>query len=189
MGLITAQEIRTNTSMGGNVDADKFMHLLNDVQIMIVEPLLGTALYNKIVTDFNEGGTNNLAGDYLTLFNDYIKPILWHGVFAEFLRDGIILASNGGIFTHQPDNAVPSSIEDIIYVQKSAQSKVDTYIDRCVRYLCDKDLPEYTQSQTNDYDLYPRNVQSAGGWWFGTGRRKSILTGSGTASGNYLELE
>ena len=52
MGLITSQEIKTNTSMGGNVDPDKFMHLLNDVQVMILEPILGTLLYDKIITDF-----------------------------------------------------------------------------------------------------------------------------------------
>ena len=69
MALITSQEIKTNTSMGGNVDADKYMHLLNDVQVLILEPALGTALYDVIVA----GG---LSGEYQTLLDDYIKPIL-----------------------------------------------------------------------------------------------------------------
>ena len=52
MALITSQEIKSNTSMGGNVDPDKFMHLLTDVEVLILEPILGTALFDKIVTDF-----------------------------------------------------------------------------------------------------------------------------------------
>ena len=47
--LLTAQEIKSNTSMGGNVDPDKFMHLLYDVQVLILEPTLGTKLYDKII--------------------------------------------------------------------------------------------------------------------------------------------
>ena len=97
MGLITAQEVKSNTSMGGNVDSDLFNHIINDVQVMILENVLGTKLYDKIVTDFNEGGTNNLAGDYLTMFNDYIKPVLWHSVFAEYLRGyGLVVLLDHG---------------------------------------------------------------------------------------------
>lgn len=151
--------------MGGNVDADKFMHLLNDVQVLVLEPVLGTALYDKIITDFNEGGVNNLSGDYLTMFNDYIKPVLWHSVFAEYLRDSIVLAKNTGTFTNLPENGQPSDIENIKYVAKAARSKADTYIDRLVRFLCDKSIPEYDNTQTNDYDIDPhRNVNTSISW-------------------------
>jgi len=156
MGLITSQEIKTNTSMGGNVDPDKFMHLLNDVQVMILEPILGTLLYDKIVTDFNEGGTNNLAGDYLTMFNDYIKPVLWHSVYAEYLRDANVLASNGGVYTHTPEGGSIVDLEQLKYVAKTAQSKADVYKDRLVRFLCDQNITEYDSSQTNDYDIDPQ---------------------------------
>lgn len=165
MGLVTAQEIKTNTSMGGNVDGDKFMHLLNDVQVLVLEPVLGTALYDKIVTDFNEGGTNNLAGDYLTMFNNYIKPILWHSVYAEYLRDSIVLAKNTGTFTNSPEGSQPADLDNIKYAAKSSQSKADTYIERLIRFLCDKDIAEYDNSQANDYDIDPhRNVQNAISW-------------------------
>lgn len=165
MALITAQEVKTNTSIGGNVDPDKFIHLISDIQIMVLENVLGSTLYRKIVTDFNEGGTNNLTGDYLEMFNDYIKPVLWHSVYAEYLRDGIVLAQNGGIFTHNPTDATPSDIENIKYVAKNAQSKADVYIDRLVKYLCDKDIDEYEDAQENDYDQKPTDVSTISGWY------------------------
>ena len=61
MALINAQDIKTNTSLGGNVDPDKFMHLVYDAEVLVLEPSLGTALYNKIVADFE---ASTLVGDY-----------------------------------------------------------------------------------------------------------------------------
>lgn len=160
--LLTAQEIKSNTSMGGNVDPDKFMHLLYDVQVLILEPNLGTKLYNKILDDFN---ASSLAGDYLELFNNYIKPVLWHSVYAQYLRDGIVLAQNTGIYENAPENANVADIENIKYVVNSAKSKADVYLERMNRYLCDKDFPEYDNAQDNDYDIDPKNVSSGSGWY------------------------
>jgi len=192
MGLITAYEIKQNTSMGGNVDVDKFIHLLTDVEVLILEPSLGTALYEKIVTDYNEGGTNNLADDYLELYKKYIKPVLWHSVFAQYLRDSVVLAMNTGSFTNSPENASPSNLEDIQYSAKNAQSKADVYIERMERYLCDKNIPEYDDSQPNDYDVDPREVSTISGWYLPLSERpkRGMYAGGGSGTnGEYLELE
>jgi len=163
--LVTAQEIKTHTSLGGNVDADKFMHLLDDVQIMVLEPILGTKLYNKILTDFDAG---SITGEYAEILNNYAKPVLWHSVQAQYLRDGIVLARNNGIFTATPNNSSPADLDAIKYIQKGAQSKADVYIERLERYLCDTNLPEYIQSQDNDYDIHPsKDVTTIGGWYLG----------------------
>ena len=162
MALLTAQEIKSNTSMGGNVDPDKFMHLLYDVQVLILEPQLGTALYNKIVADFD---SNTLAGDYLEMFTNYVKPVLWHSVYAQYLRDGIVLSMNTGIYENSPENGSPADLENIKYIAKSAQSKADVYLERLERYLCDKNLPEYDNSQVNDYDIDPQDVNTGSGWY------------------------
>ena len=155
--------------MGGNVDPDKYMHLLDDAQVLILEPVLGTKLYDKILTDFDNG---TITGNYLKILNDYIKPVLWHSVFAQYLRDGIVLAQNTGIFTNSPENATPSNLEDIKYVAKSAQSKADVYIERLDRYLCDVNIPEYEQAQDNDYDIKPqKDIETIGGWYLGSFRK------------------
>lgn len=189
MGLITAQEITTNTSMGGNVDTDKFMHLLNDVQVMVLEPVLGSTLYDKIVTDFNEGGTNNLTGDYLTMFNDYIKQVLWHSVYAEYLRDANVMARNGGVFQHNPNDATPANVDAIKYIAKSAQSKADVYIERLKRFLCDQNIPEYDDAQTNDYDIDPQDISTIGGWYLDGGSYNRGSNSGGGGGTEYLELE
>lgn len=158
MGLITSQEIKTNTSMGGNVDADKYIHLLNDVEIMVLEPSLGTALFDVIVA-------GSLTGDYQILLDDYIKPVLWHSVVAEYLRDGILIIANGGIFTHQPDGSTSANLEAIKYAAKKAQGKADVFLDRMERFLCDKQITEYINAQANDFDIKPdRDINTISGW-------------------------
>lgn len=163
--LITSHEIKLNTSMGGNVDSDKYLHYINDVQVMVLENVLGTKLYDKIITDFNSG---SLAGLYLQMFNDYIKPVIWHSVFAEYIKMGQIIVGNGGVYKHIAQDAEIASDDSINYSAKNAQSKADTYIDRLIRFLVDKepDIVEYTTTQDNDYDIEPSNaLQTISGWY------------------------
>ena len=183
MALITAQEIKTNTSMGGNVDPDRFMHLLEDCQNLILEPILGTALFDVIVA-------GSLAGNYATLLSDYIKPVLWNSVYASYLRDSVIIAANGGVFSHQPEGGSVAEIDAIKYVAKSAQSKADVYIERMTRFLCTvTDISEYEDPQTNDYDISPdKDFTTIGGWFLGTSSpsERSINSSGGQ---DYLELD
>ena len=113
---------------------------------------------------------NTLADEYLTMFTDYIKPVLWHSTYSAYLRESNVIAKNGGTFTNQPDNATASDLEAIKYVSKNAQSKADVYISRLERYLCDTNVEEYTQSQDNDFDVKPSfDVNTVSGWYFGNG--------------------
>lgn len=171
--LVTSQEIKDNTPLGGNVDADKYLHFINDIQVMVVENVLGTKLYDKILTDFQ---ADTLAGLYLQMFDNYIKPVIWHSVFAEYVKIGSILVQNGGIYKHVAQNAEVAGIDDIAYVAKNAQSKADTYIARLERFLCDQksNISEYTLNQDEDYDIDPKsNINTISGWYFGTNQGRS----------------
>lgn len=192
MGLVTSQVIKQRTSIGGNVDANKFMHLLDDAEALVLEPALGTALYEKIVTDYNEGGTNNLANKYLTLYNKYIVPILCYTVYADYLRDGLILAQNTGIYENTPDDKGGADLDNVQYVAKSNKSKADIYLERMHRYLCDQDLPEFDNPQENDYDIDPKEVNTISGWWLprkNSYEESKIILRGGTSSDNLLELQ
>jgi len=189
--LITSEEIKLNTPMGGNVGSDKFINFITDVQVMILEPVLGTKLYDKIITDFN---ADSLADVYLQMFDDYIKPVIWHSVFAEYVKIGSIIVGNGGIYRHVAQDAEIARLDDINYIAKNAQSKADTYIDRLIRFLCDKDIEEYTRNQDNDYDIDPVDaLQTISGWHLTStiqeGRTVVISNNGSCGNDNYLELE
>ncbi len=189
MGLITGTQLKRRTSIGGNVDPDKYNHLIDDAEVFVLEPALGTKLYEKIVTDYNEGATNNLTGDYLELYNNYIVPILCYTTYAEYLKDGIILAQNTGIYENAPDNVSGADIENVNFVSKTNKSRADIYIERMKRYLCDKNLPEYINSQDDDFDIDPQDVTTLSGWYLPpTKGSKSGYGGSGSG-GDFVELD
>lgn len=162
MALINGQQLKDKTSLGGNVDPDKYIHLIEDAEVLVLEPMIGTALYEKLVADKN---ANTLSGDYLEMYNKYVVPILCYSVYAEYLRDGIILSMNTGIFENTPDDKGVADLDNVQYVAKANRSKADVYLERFERYLCDKNIPEYENSQPNDYDIDPRDVKTISGWY------------------------
>ena len=70
--FISPAELTQTTIIGGNIDVDKYQMNIENVMITVIEPLLGTVLYDKIVADIL---ANTLTGLYETLFNEYVKPI------------------------------------------------------------------------------------------------------------------
>ena len=189
--LVTSQDIKYSTPLGGNVDADLIMNFVDDVQTMVIEPILGTKLFDKILTDFDAGSLNGL---YLQMVDDYLKKIICYSVFADYTKFGSITVSNGGVYRKTSDEAQLASESEIAALAKGYTSKADVYIGRLERFLCDQDqnIPEYTTNQDNDYDLDPRNdVRTSSGWYLrGIKKKDDYDFGVGTDyNSNNLELE
>jgi len=74
--LIKQEELTRNTLIGGNVDVDRYLQAIKACQNLLIKPILGATLYDKIVTDYEN---NSLSGLYLEMFDDYIKEMIIHG--------------------------------------------------------------------------------------------------------------
>jgi hypothetical protein len=158
--LIKSSEITKNTPMGGNVDPDKYIYCVKDAQVSILEPLLGTKLFDKILADF---ASDSLTGIYATLVNEYLKPILIHSAFADYVVIGAYNVANGGIYKHNPQNSETVSKSEIDYLAEKQRGKAQVYIERAERYLCANDFPEY-KTQDNSYDIKSQDINYLGGW-------------------------
>src|SRR5690606_18613159 len=97
--FITPAQIAQTTIMGGNVDIDKFNFCIDNTQVMVIEPMLGTVLYDKMITDFP-----NYSGNYLIMYTDFIQPIVKYQSTAEYIEVSSYTLGNGGLFKHSPDN-------------------------------------------------------------------------------------
>ncbi len=73
--LISRKDIVKYTALNGNVDTDQFIQFIKIAQDKHIQNYLGTDLLNAIKTKIT-GST--LTGDYLSLVNDYVKPMLIH---------------------------------------------------------------------------------------------------------------
>lgn len=154
--LIRPSEITKFTPMGGNVDVDKYLPCILDVQVTVIEPFLGKELYDKIIADFE---ADTLTGDYEILLNSYIKPILKHQVFAEYVEVGSYTVSNAGIFKHQPDNSEVVTKAEVQYLAQTQRTKAQMYIERAERWLNTANLPEYVGNCSN------KKIKVSGGWY------------------------
>lgn len=160
--FISPEELVSTTIIGGNVDRDKFEMNIENVMITVIEPLLGTELYDKIVTDVTAGTTTGL---YLTLFNDYIKPITKNQACAEYVTVSGFMITNGGAFKHSPENSELMDKDEKALISTIYSSKADTYIQRFEKWICKNPLTEYKTSQ--DEVNASKDISLTAGWYFG----------------------
>jgi len=171
--FITPAEITATTILGGNVDPDRYVINIAFAQLSVIEPLLGTELYDKIVTDF-EG--SNLTGLYLTMFNEYIKPITKHESLAEYIEVSNFLVENGGTFKHTADNRETTDKDDTQFLAGKYHALAQMYIKRFDKWICKNmgSIPEYKRYQD---EVNARKVKVTSGWYFGSGNGQNCEYG------------
>ena len=159
--FVTRHDISVFTAANGAIDNDKLLPFLNISQDIHIQNYLGTDLYVKIQNDI-VGGT--LAGNYLSLVNDYIKPMLLHWSLVEYLPFGSVNIANGGIFQKNPENSTAITKEHVDYLVEKARTTSQFYTNRFIDYMQSNNnlFPEY-YSNTNE-DMYPDDVANFGGW-------------------------
>ena len=159
--FVTRNDISTFTAANGSIDNDKLLPFLNISQDIHIQNYLGTDLYVKIQNDI-VGGT--LTGNYLSLVNDYIKPMLLHWSLVEYLPFGSVNIANGGIYQKNPENSTAITREHVDYLVEKARTTAQFYTNRFIDYIKDNSnlFPEYYSNTQSD--LYPDDVANFGGW-------------------------
>lgn len=159
--FITPEEITTTTILGGNVDVDKYLFTIANTQITVIEPLLGSELYDKIKT---EAEADTLTGDYLTLYNEFVKPIVKNQSLAEYVEISSFIIANGGAFKHSPENSEIMDKDDIMLLSQKYSAMADMYVLRFNKWICNNNLPEY---KTYQDEVNAQSIQLKAGWYFG----------------------
>ena len=151
----------TNTTIiGGNVDVDKYTMCILSTQLRVIEPLLGTLLYNKIIADI-EG--NTLAGLYLKLFDDFLKPITKYESCANYIAISPYSLTNGGLFKNNPENAVAVGVKEVDNLSEKYSSMAQMFVDRFNKWISLNPLSEYKEKQ-DEVDVQKININNS--WEF-----------------------
>lgn len=159
--LISRKDVVKFTSMNGNIDTDHFIQYVKIAQDKHIENYLGSDLINKIKEDIV---ASSLAGDYLSLVNNQVKPALLHWTMVEFLPFSNYTIANKGVFKHTSENSDSVTKEEIDYLIEKERNTAQYYTDRLIDYLnfnASSKFPEY-YSNTNE-DVYP-DKDLFGGW-------------------------
>ena len=159
--FISRTDLVKNSILDGNVDTDKFIQFIKIAQQIDVRNYLGSELYNRISNDITN---STLSGNYLTLVNDYIQPMLIHFAMVQYLPFAAYQIKNGGIYKHQSENAESVSKDEVDYLVQKERDFAEYYTKRFIDYMSFNQtlFPEYT-SNSND-DIYPDTNDLFNGW-------------------------
>ena len=126
-----------------------------------IQNYLGSDLYAKLQADIIAG---TLVGDYLTLVNTHIKPMLIHWAMVEYLPFAAYVISNKGVLKGTAENTESVSKNEVDYLVEKERDIAQHYTRRFIDYMCFNSslFPEYT-SNSNE-DVNPDKQSNFGGW-------------------------
>jgi hypothetical protein len=142
-------EIAEYTALNGSIDVNKFKQFMWIAQELDLQIYLGTDLYDKINDDILAG---TLAGNYLTLTNEYIKPMLIHFTMVQYLPWAAYTIANQGVFKHSSENSESVSKNEVDYLIDKELSIAKHYAKRFTDYICFESAlyPEYNTNSNGD---------------------------------------
>jgi len=160
--FVTTKDIKRYSVLSGSVDPDKFIYMVEISMDTEVQNFMGTKLYDKVNADMIAG---TLTGDYLDLVNVYLKPIVIHLTFLEFLPFSQYTISNNGVFKKSSENSETPSLKEMDRMKDAAKDTADHYITRFIQYMrhnAHDKFPEYLT--TNHEEMKPQKDISFGNW-------------------------
>jgi len=166
--FIKPSEIQEFTPVGGNVDVDKFLPCILDVQETVILPLIGQTLYNEITLQIEN---NTLTALNSELLNFYLKKILKYQSCAEFVEISSYVVGNAGIFKHQPKDAVIVDKDEVQYLAGVFRSKAQTHIERA-KILMEKNNLGYNYT-------YGYNEYGMGGFYYTDNKLHNVNVNAG----------
>lgn len=154
--MLSHAYLKKYTPISSSVDNDKLTPIMEVVQDLRMQAILGTVLYDKIIAAIDAG---SLSGDLQQLNSDYIQPCLRHYIAADYIQISPFEVGDGGVMQRITEGGVPADGQDIQKLARSETKRGDHYRKRLIEYLCRSNtkFPEYTQTQP-DGGMYPERI-------------------------------
>jgi hypothetical protein len=159
--FVSRDEIVKFTALNGNIDTDNFLQWVKVAQDIHIQSYLGTKLFKKINDDLVAG---TLSGNYLSLTNVYIKPMLIHWSMVEYLPFAAYTISNKGVYKHNSETSDTVNKEEIDFLVEKERSIAENYSRRFIDYMSFNQslFPEYNTN--SNADVYPTKESDFNGW-------------------------
>jgi len=160
--LISRNDIVKYTALNGNVDVDKFIQFIYIAQQIHILNYLGTDLLEKLKSDI---AAASLTGNYQTLVETYVKPMLVHYSMVEYLPFSTITIGNQGVFKHQAENSTLIDQDELEKLIESETKIAEHYAQRCVDYLCNNSSLFVEYSSNTGSDVSPSSNINYSNWY------------------------
>ena len=161
--FINRTDLLRNSILDGNVDSDKYIQFIKLAQVIHIQQIMGTKLYNGLATAIPN---IDLAANarWKLLLDDYIVNMLIWYAQVDFIPWAAYSIKNGGVFKHRSENSDTVSKEEVDYLVEKARTNAEWYSRRFIDFMSfnQTTYPEYTSNENND--LYPSTDSTFNGW-------------------------
>lgn len=159
--LIARTDIAKYTSLDGNIDYDKILPFVKYAQDIWIQQYTGTNLLVKIKNDILN---DTLSGNYLSIVNTFLKPMLIHFTMVEYLPFASFQISNQGVNQRTVENGQVATQENIQYLTEKYKRIAENYAQRFIDYMNFNNnlFPEYLNN--NNEKINPQQENYLGGW-------------------------
>jgi hypothetical protein len=139
--IIGIEKFRFYTNTEDTVSAEFITPLIVTAQDIQATNVLGTALVDKIITDYN---ADTLTGVYDTMYPMIEKMVIWQA-YRYGLPQLLYRVSNGKITKGGTQDSQPIEADELANLQRDCDGKVAHYTNRLKAYLRDNatSIPEF----------------------------------------------
>lgn len=128
--------VKSQTEIHENTDDNLIKPIIQDCQNMFIQPILGSDLYNEIISQIKADTLTDLNK---TLINDYLVMPMLKWITAEYIRQGSYKITNKGIVTMSGDNASVASQDELMDMSQRFLNKAEWYAQRTTMYLIENE--------------------------------------------------
>lgn len=140
--FISEKYIKENTPVDDNVDMKKILPTIWMCQIQYIQNLLGTQLYNELISEVEAG---SISANNLILIDDYIADCLTYWCMYELQIPLLFNFRNKSTATNNSDYSNPISTKELSRIENRFKDKAEFFSVRVSKYLC---------ANTDLYPLY-----------------------------------
>jgi len=176
--LVGTDRIKRFTPIQQNVEDNIIIPYIKKSQDTHIQDMLGTDLYNKILTEVEN---STISGDYKELLDKYIIPCLTEWTFYEVLPFINFKMTNKSIVQGNSEFSSEVDLGDLKYLRSVARDMADFYSERLKGYLKQypNKFPEYLTNSGYDKLKPTKRANFFGGIYTGEGRAKDDTLGEG----------
>ena len=159
--FLTTTKLKSETTINENVDDKILTPIIKKVQRLRILELLGTALYEDLMTKINSDSDLSGFPDYKTLLVDYIQPCTIQYCVCDATPEMLFRFMNVGVVKKNTDNAQSLSYDEALKMIERYQADAEIYQSRLINYLIAKAptlFPLYYSTGNDISYIYPKRT-------------------------------
>lgn len=143
--LISHAYLKDRSIIDDNVDMKKLNPTIEDVQLLKIKSLLGSDLYELIVSQASAG---TLTTDNKYLLDEHILRIMTNYIVSESTDILKYRFMNKGVLSKSPDGSQNTDLRELQYLSDKYSNIAESYADAMIKYI-DANPGKYPAYLTN----------------------------------------